>query len=266
MGLVRLISAVLALAALNHVAQAAEQESWLGFYRLSAAEQPDTHRSVPVASGVCVKAILQAEARYNIPDNILLAIGIQEAGRQVDGKLTVWPWTANAKGKGVFFKSKDKLAAWVQHTQATVTQSVDVGCMQVNQKWHAREFASLDDALDPVTNVDYAARFLLSLYGETRDWWDAAGRYHSSTESYKRIYLNKLVQNQKLAHAHMSVFAHGTADAEMAPTQTGALWHSPSVNWTSDMTGANSGNTRDAMSIYSSSPLKVLLPNYAEGG
>lgn len=266
MGLVRSIGAVLAVTAMSHMASAAEQDSWLGFYRLSTAAHPDTNRSIPVASGVCLTAILQAQTRYNIPDNILLAIGIQEAGRQIDGKLTVWPWTANAKGKGVFFNSKDKLEAWVQETQASVTQSVDVGCMQVNQKWHARAFASLEEAIDPATNVDYAARFLLRLYGETFDWWEAAGRYHSSTESYKRIYLNKLVQNQKLANAHMSAFVSQASETEMELMQAAAPWYDPSINWTSDMTGANSGDKRDVMSIYSSSPLQVLLPDYAEGG
>lgn len=265
MGFVRSICAVLAVTVWSQQASAAEQNGWLGFYRLSTAERPDTRTPVPVTSGgVCLNAILQAQARYDIPDNILLAIGIQEAGRRMDGKLTVWPWTANAKGKGVFFGSKDALEAWVRQTQAAGTQSVDVGCMQVNQKWHARQFASLEEATDPVANVDYAARFLLRLYGETRDWWQAAGRYHSSTENYKAIYLSKLAQNQKLANAHMNDFASAATEAKTMPVRGAAPWYNPPINWTSDMAGMNSVGTRNVMSIYSSSPLQAVLPNYAE--
>lgn len=211
-----------------------------------------------------MKEILDAQARYNIPDNLLLAIGIQEAGRRMNGKITIWPWTANARGKGVFFDTKEDLEAWVRHTQSSVTKSVDVGCMQINQKWHARQFASLEEATDPRSNVDYAARFLLSLFSETRDWWQAAGRYHSSTEAYKSIYLKKLSQNQKLANRHLSTFVKSGTNEQAAPMKVAqAPWYAPAVNWTSDMTGSQ-GVSRDVMSIYSMSPLQAVLPEYAQ--
>ena len=40
---------------------------------------------------------------------------------------------------------------------------MDVGCMQVNLYHHAHAFSSLDNAFDPQSNVDYAARFLRSI-------------------------------------------------------------------------------------------------------
>lgn len=234
---------------------------WLGFYRPTVTQT--TTAAPPVSSQVCLQEILKAQARYNIPDNLLLAIGIQEAGRRVNGEITIWPWTANARGKGVFFDTKQDLETWVRQTQSSVTQSVDVGCMQVNQKWHARQFSSLEEATDPKSNVDYAARFLLSLYRETRDWWQAAGRYHSSTESYKSVYLQKLGQNQKLANRHVSAFAKQATRRQAEPVQVAqAPWYAPAVNWTSDMTGTQ-GTARKVMSIYSSAPLQAVLPNYA---
>jgi hypothetical protein len=264
MSFVRLIIIHLALTIFSHAASSGEQDGWSGFYRLSTAKQPDTQTSDPVASNICLRAILEAQSQYNIPDNLLLAIGIQEAGRRFEGNLTVWPWTANAKGKGKFFDSKDALEAWVRQTQTAGIKSVDVGCMQINQKWHARQFASLEEATDPVANVDYAARFLLRLYGESRDWWQAAGRYHSSTESYKRIYLSKLSQNQKLANVRSKSIATDIMEAKTAPMQASAPWYSPPVNWTSDMTGGNAVGTRNVMSIYSSLPLQAILPNFAK--
>ncbi len=265
MGWGRVPCAVLVFAIWGGTASPEEQASWRGFYSLKTVERTEPDTKTPANAGVCLEAILKAQDRYNIPDNILLAIGIQEAGRRIDGKLAVWPWTANARGKGVFLNSKKALEAWVRGTQAAGTQSIDVGCMQVNQKWHARQFASLEEATDPKANVDYAARFLLNLYGETRDWWQAAGRYHSSTETYKAIYLNKLVQSQKLANDHLGNFAKVAPGNKTPLVQvTATSWHSPAINWTSDMTGTNTVGARKVMSIYSSSPLRAVLPNYAE--
>lgn len=257
--------AFLALTAWTGTARAEGNASWAGFYSLKAENGIASNIPVPRSSGVCLEEILEAQDRYNIPDNILLAIGIQEAGRRVNGKLTIWPWTANARGKGVFFDNKEALEDWVRQTQSAGTQSVDVGCMQVNQKWHARHFASLEEATDPKANVDYAARFLLSLYGESRDWWQAAGRYHSSTEAYKSIYLDKLVQNQKLANGDISNFTKPGLRRSAAPTQgTKNPWYSPAISWTADMTGAHTDGVHRVLSIYSTSPLQALLPNYVE--
>lgn len=258
--------ALVALAGWGVSALAAEPSGWLGFYRPSVVEQPiAVPAAVVAAQSVCIQAILAAQTRYNIPDNLLLAIGLQEAGRQVNGTLTVWPWTANARGKGKFFGSKQALEAWVRQTQSNVTQSVDVGCMQVNQKWHARQFDSLEEATDPVANVDYAARFLRSLYSETRDWWQAAGRYHSSTEDLKRIYLGKLEQNQKLAHAHLASFRRTAQATNAVPIPVAQEPRSvPAFGWTSDMTGTQRTAATQVLSIYSSEPLQALLPNYDE--
>ena len=244
----------LALIYVALTADAAEQQAWQGFYKPST---PTARPASVLASDVCLRAIMEAQQRHDIPDNLLLAIGIQEAGRKVDGKLTVWPWTANANGKGIFFEDKAALEAWVQDTQARGVQSIDVGCMQVNQRWHARQFASLAEATDPVANVDYAARFLRSLQAETGDWWEAAGRYHSTTPAYKDVYLAKLAQNQRLANKARVTLADAPAKATPRPVQ-------PGVYWTSDMTGSDALQLGDVHSIYSATPLQPLLPNYAQ--
>ena len=153
------------------------------------------------------------------------------------------------------FDSKAALEDWVRDTRARGSESIDVGCMQVNQKWHARQFASLAEATDPTANVDYAARFLRALYAETRDWWEAAGRYHSSTPDLKAIYLGKLQQNQRLANSDV-LQARGDAPLTIVrPAQ-------PSVNWSADMTGSGAQVMRQVVSIYTPTPLQPILPNY----
>jgi len=239
-------------------ADAAESENWAGFYLPSPSP---VYTAIPAGTDICLRAILEAQERHNIPDNLLLAIGIQEAGRRVDGKLTVWPWTANSEGRGAFFDSKKALEDWVRLTQSTGKRSIDVGCMQVNQRWHAQHFASLEEATDPTANADYAARFLRNLYAETRDWWEAAGRYHSSTKAFKDIYLKKLAQNQRLAN---SSFAQSVNMKAQASTSRPSARQQPGIHWSSDMTGSGARVMRKVLSIYSATPLQPILPDYVE--
>ena len=255
-----LISGTVALCLAGQMAIATEQNPWAGFYRqISPAAQSGHH--TPYPTSFCLSAILDAQVRYEIPDNLLLAIGLQEAGRRVNGELTVWPWTANYDGKGAFFGSKQAMEAWVREKQSAGASSIDVGCMQVNQKWHGQHFASLEEAGDPEANVDYAARFLRALYNETRDWWEAAGRYHSSTDVYKGIYLEKLSQNQKLANANLGPL---TLEARAGDTLSTPAHTAPSINWSADMTGTGAAQVRDSLSIYSALPLQPILPAYSE--
>ncbi|MEY8882549.1 hypothetical protein [Donghicola sp. XS_ASV15] len=48
-------------------------------------------------------------------------------------------------------------------TMAGGTTSIDVGCMQVNYRWHGEGFSSLEDMFDPAANTAYAAEFLTRL-------------------------------------------------------------------------------------------------------
>lgn len=258
MRLVRASLVGMSLAYLALTSEAAEPTDWQGFYKPTPTAPTQTQGS---DVDVCLGAIFDAQLRHNIPDNLLLAIGIQEAGREVNGRLTVWPWTANTNGKGAFFETKAALEAWVRTAQAQGTRSIDVGCMQVNQRWHAQEFASLEAATEPLTNVDYAARFLRSLYQQTGDWWEAAGRYHSSTQEFKDIYLQKLTQNQLLANTQIERFAIAGA-APAAPQQQAQT--QPSFNWSAEMTGSAPTALRQIHSIYSATPLRPLLPDYVE--
>lgn len=233
-------------------AQVVAAENWLGFYQ---RQNVQTSPSAGLDTDVCVDEILRAQVRYDIPDNLLLAIGFQEAGRKVDGLLTIWPWTANVNGRGAFFNSSDALENWVAETQAQGLRSIDVGCMQVNQKWHAHQFSSLVEAIEPKTNVDYAARFLTALYRETGNWWEAAGRYHSSTPALKEIYLRKLEKNQKIANSGVALQTELIAAASEPIDQ-------PLFNWSADMTGTGAAVVLDTISIYSDVPLQPVLPNY----
>lgn len=236
------------------------------------------------AAGLCLAEILQAERRYGIPDNLLLALGLQEAGYKSGRGLTVWPWTVNAAGDGRRFASAAEAIGFVRARQAEGVAVIDVGCLQVNLRWHPDAFASLSAAFDPYNNVDYAARFLLSLYGETGDWWQAAGRYHSRSSGPQDIYLSALQRNHQVARARLGQFlqlAAGAApdfaaDFPSGLTPAGEGWPAPlallpsrpprtptpyrteGAIWGADISGEEGARR----SLYSALDLEPILPAF----
>jgi hypothetical protein len=152
-------------------------------------------RSVTVWPGMlCRQAIQAAERTQAIPDSLLAAIGRVESGRpDASGTYHPWPWTINAEGEGRYFDSKAEAIAAVRTLQARGVQSIDVGCAQVNLMHHPSAFASLDQAFDPQTNVNYAARFLAQLHDQTQDWPKAAALYHSNTPDIGADYQRRVL-------------------------------------------------------------------------
>ena len=73
----------------------------------------------------------------------------------------------------------------------------DVGCMQLNYRYHRENFADLWQMLDPAHNVDYAARFLKRLYRRHGNWTLAAARYHAGpdNDAAQRRYVCTVIRN-----------------------------------------------------------------------
>lgn len=200
------IASALAFAAAMLGAQDARAD-WTGFYTPTArAAQGGATGPAADPSGVCVQNILRAQLRYQIPGNLLLGLGIQEAGRMHEGKLTIWPWVANAEGEGRFFADRASAEAWVARRIAEGRTSVDLGCMQVSMRWHPEAFDTVADGFDPAQNVDYAARLLLRNYEKTGDWIKAAGAYFSNTPALQQGYLDRLEKNARIANDRIDNF------------------------------------------------------------
>lgn len=144
---------------------------------------------------VCLSATLKAEEKYQIQKHLLTSISNVETGRwnkRLQQK-AAWPWTVNVKGKGYFYKTKAEAVVAVKNWQKRGYKSIDVGCMQVNLRFHGKKFASLEEAFDPEKNVDVAARFLKKRHQSRGDWMKAATDYHSKRPSKARAYKKKLL-------------------------------------------------------------------------
>ena len=145
-------------------------------------------RTTGSVADLCDRAAYQASRDKGVPLDVMQAISRAETGRSGKSGLQPWPWTVNMEGKGRWFATLDEARSYVFSHFKTGARSFDVGCFQINYRWHGEAFRSIDDMFDPLLNAQYAADFLLKLYQEFGNWPDAAGAYHSRTPEYANKY------------------------------------------------------------------------------
>ena len=145
------------------------------------------------AGNPCEPQILSAAERYRIPIGILYAVGLAETGR----KGSLQPNALNIEGKAVFPASKGAAMVAVEEARRSGAKLIDLGCMQINQHYHGSHFRSLADMLDPRQNVDYAARFLVTLKGRHDTWSMAVARYHAGPDNdpAQKQYVCRVIAN-----------------------------------------------------------------------
>ena len=147
-------------------------------------------------SKTCRQAVHRTERALRLPTGIMQAISLAESGRWDKSSRShfAWPWTVMAHGKGRFYPSKAAAIAAVRKLQADGLKNIDVGCMQVNLKYHPKAFDSLEDAFDPAINARYAAGLFAKLRKANKSIIRAVAHYHSTTRARNRPYTKKVVR------------------------------------------------------------------------
>lgn len=140
---------------------------------------------------LCTEAARSAAKRTGVPFEVLMAITLVETGRTRGGEMQPWPWAVNAGGEGQWFATGTEAESGVQDLLDQGATNIDIGCFQLNYRWHAENFSSLREMLDPDRNADYAARYLAGLHAKTKDWASAAAAYHSATPELAERYRRK---------------------------------------------------------------------------
>lgn len=141
----------------------------------------------------CEALTAHATKRHGLPKGLLTAIAHTESGRAQDGRgLRAWPWTSNVRGKGHYYASRAEALRHLQELAAQGVRGFDVGCMQLNFRWHGERFENLEHMIDPSSNVDYAARYLKELHSETGSWDHATRYYHSRDAERGTAYLSRV--------------------------------------------------------------------------
>ena len=165
---------------------------------------------------LCAAAIRRVEAGTALPAGLLAAVALSESGRRDPEarRAVAWPWTVNNAGDGRYFASKAEAIAHVEALHRRGERNIDVGCLQINLKYHPEAFASLEEAFAPSSNVAYGADFLLRLHEETGSWARAVERYHTADVPRGQAYRERVYdrwQDVRLAEAV------GPATPDVAP-------------------------------------------------
>ena len=143
-------------------------------------------------SNSCEKTIESIELQTDIPRGLLLGIGKAEAIRKINNKSIIWPWTVNHAGKSMFFDTKKQMRNYIFKNLKRNDFNIDVGCMQINIKWHKNNFKKIADMFEVSPNISYAASFLLQLKNKHGSWDKAIKHYHSSNPKKNIPYLIKV--------------------------------------------------------------------------
>jgi soluble lytic murein transglycosylase-like protein len=102
-------------------------------------------------------------------------VGLSESGRK--GLLN--PYALNVDGKTVLAADLRDAVGQFREAKNKGAKLVDLGCMQINHRYHGDHFASVEAMFDPARNVDYAARFLKELRAREGNWTMAVARYNA---------------------------------------------------------------------------------------
>ena len=141
----------------------------------------------------CEKIANRIESETNLPIHLLSSISRVEAGRKLSsGEVKGWPWSINHAGKGLYFETKKGALKYLKNAVSNGSKNIDVGCMQLNYRWHKGAFSSLDDMFDPEKNIQYAAKFVKELYGRHQNWEDVIKHYHSNKKKFNVPYYQKV--------------------------------------------------------------------------
>lgn len=145
-------------------------------------------------AGLCLAAIKVAESSRNLPKHLLHAIALTESGfwRQESRSQVPWPWTVTVNGDGQYFESPHHAADYIRGLLRDGVTNIDVGCMQINLRYHGLAFETIEEALSPVNNVAYAVSFLEDLRERNGAWGKAIRYYHSGNWRRGSLYRVKV--------------------------------------------------------------------------
>lgn len=167
---------------------------FLLFITLSSLPASASLNKELLESKKCSSMFAYFEDMHKMPENTLHSISLQETQKAHSKHYIgiVWPWTVTAKGKGNHFDNRDAAIAFAKAQIAAGNNNIDIGCMQINLKYHPEAFASIEQAFSPKHNIAYGANFLKNNYNRLKNWSEAIGLYHSATENKSSKYQKRV--------------------------------------------------------------------------
>ena len=122
---------------------------------------------------------------YGVPVALFYAVALTESGQSIESKSRrrPWPWTLNIAGEAHYFKTRWQAWLALELSLRSGQESVDIGLMQVNWRFHEERLGTSWLALEPHHNLAVGAEILRNCYAKRRDWWASVGCYHAPSDS-----------------------------------------------------------------------------------
>ncbi|GHS97474.1 hypothetical protein AGMMS50296_4470 [Alphaproteobacteria bacterium] len=153
------------------------------------SKKEDPEEEINENSSDCEKIIKHFEKKYKIPEGLLLAIAQVES--------ICRPWAVNNFFTSCYFYTQDSALKHIQNLEKAPQLSLSVGCMQINWKAHQKEFKDVSEALQPYTNIQFAAKLLRNLFGRYGSWEEAIRWYNPANRKPNDFYLKKVKRHWK---------------------------------------------------------------------
>ena len=135
--------------------------------------------------------IEREEDNKGIPKGLLKSMASVESGNN--------PYAVNSSKKSHHFQSKAQAANFINTAINNGRQNLSVGCLQLHYRTHRKHFSSVEDMIDPVNNISYAANLLKNLYDKYGSWEKAIKIYHSGKAHHNSTYYKKVMKKYKKA-------------------------------------------------------------------
>ncbi|RTL72436.1 MAG: lytic transglycosylase domain-containing protein [Hyphomicrobiales bacterium] len=142
---------------------------------------------------LCEREMIAASQRHGVPLGMLYAVGLTETGRGD----SLRPYALNVDGKAVYELTRKEAVKAFEAAVRAGAKFIDVGCMQINHRYHRQHFTSVEMMLEPSINVDYAARYLAQLKVREGNWTMAVARYHAGPDNdpAQKRYVCRVISN-----------------------------------------------------------------------
>jgi hypothetical protein len=120
---------------------------------------------------------------FRIPAAVLYGVALQESvmlfGEPRARRPLPWPWTLNIAGTPARFVSRVAAEQRLRESLRTGVDSIDIGPMGINWRYHKERLLSVERSLDPYWNLRVGAGLLTDHFAACDNWPEAVGRYHS---------------------------------------------------------------------------------------
>ena len=178
---------------------------------------------------ICDAAAQVAAEQTGVPFALLQAVARVESGRGQGHGVQPWPWTVNLAGDGRYLADRQAALSVIASAMAEGASNIDIGCFQINLRWHGAAFANPAAMLDPGQNALHAARYLWELRAKTGSWSAAAGAFHSKRPAAALAYARRVEAMMARTEGAFPPLGHARAAPGYALLVTGGAGRLGSV-------------------------------------